>query len=177
MGAAAQRFGLSLSQSPQVLNHFAPLLGLRLHKVRHIYDLLFTQALPASPFVKTPAFLRALTQLSIRQPEQVAAAFTRSPDRRDSVNFLHFVTALTIYSGTHWYYKVKCKRHAVIFAMFDFDESGGITLDELVIMGAAVFTASCAMTGVQSPSSSELNPVLELIFRELQTQQQIQLER
>jgi Ca2+-binding EF-hand superfamily protein len=177
MGAAARRFGLSLDQSPQVLSHFTPLLGLKLQRIRSFYDTLFSQALPSSPFIKSAAFLKVLAEVPVRHTELVAAAFTRAQDQRDGVNFLHFVTALALYASTHWFYKVKCTLYTVIFAVFDFDESGSITLDEMVIMGSAVFIAACTMTGVPIPRASDLNPALEALFGEMQTEQQISLER
>ena len=176
MGAAARRFGLSLDQSPQVLSHFTPLLGLKLQRIRHFYDVMFAQALPASPFLKTSAFLKILAQIPVRHADLVASAFTRTQEHRDTVNFLHFVTALTLYSSTHWFYKVKCTPYTVIFAVFDFDESGSITIDEMTIMGSAVFCAACVMTGVQLPRASDLNATLQALFSEMQREQQISLE-
>lgn len=177
MGAAARRFGLSLDQSPQVLSHFSPLLGLKMQRIRSFYDSLFSQALPSSPFLKSSALLKVLAQIPVRHADLISAAFSRTQDQRDAVNFLHFVTALTLYAATHWFYKVKCKLYSVIFAVFDFDESGSITLDEMVIMGSAVFTAACTMTGVSIPRASDLNSALEVLFGEMQTEQQISLER
>ena len=44
-------------------------------------------------------------------------------------NILYVLSAMIIYSKTNWFYKIR-----FLHALFDFDESGSITLDEFVIL-------------------------------------------
>ena len=176
MGAAAFHFRQPFAQATEVQKHLLSLTNLRLSKIKSLYQHLRTVALPGSPFVTTPPFTKLIYQLDVGYPEQVVKAF-HPISRTDCVNFYHFVTALTLYSAAHWYYKVKCKQYAVLFSMFDFDQSGGISFDELVIMGSAVMSAACIMAG-ESPTHREtVTSMMTSVFEQLRgTAHQLSLD-
>ena len=56
-------------------------------------------------------------------------------------NILYVISAMTIYSKTNWFYKIK-----FLHALFDFDESGAITMDEFVILVSSCVHAVGIMT-------------------------------
>lgn len=176
MGAAAFHFRQPFAQATEVPKHLLGLTNLRLSKIKSLYQYLRTVALPGSPFTTTPPFTKLVYQLDVRNPEEVVTAF-HPINRSDCVNFYHFITALTLYSATHWYYKVKCTLHTVLFSMFDFDQSGGISFDELVIMGSAVMSAACIMVG-ESPTQREaVTSMMTSVFEQLHgTAQQLSLD-
>lgn len=176
MGNAPFHFRQPFSQSTEVIKELLSLTNLRLSKIKSLYQYLRTVALPSSPFVTTLPFTKLVYQMDVRYPEQVVEAFHPS-GRTDCVNYYHFVTALTLYSAAHWYYKVKCELYSVLFSMFDFDQSGGISFDELVIMGSSVMTAACIMTGDLPTNRDTVTSIMSSVFQQLRgTAEQLSLD-
>jgi len=176
MGTAPFHFRQPFAQSTEVLKHLLSLTNLRLNKIKSLYQYLRTVALPGSPFVTVTPFTKLIYQLDVRYPDQVVEAF-HPAGRTDCANYYHFVTALTLYSATHWYYKVKCECYSVLFSMFDFDQSGGISIDELVIMGSAVLSAACIMTGEGHTQREAVTSLMASVFEQLRgTSQQLSLD-
>lgn len=61
--------------------------------------------------------------------------------------------------------------------MFDFDQSGGISIDELVIMGSAVMSAACIMTGEGPTQREAVTSLMASVFEELRgSSQQLSLD-
>jgi hypothetical protein len=71
------------------------------------------------------------------------------------------MAGVTVYARTNWFYKIK-----FLHALFDFDESGSITLDELVILASSIVSAIGIFTNTEMPTVGELRPVIESIFEE-----------
>jgi Ca2+-binding EF-hand superfamily protein len=64
---------------------------------------------------------------------------------------MEFVTALVVYGEVNWSGKVK-----FIFNMFDFDNSGTITMNEMTMLGSGFAKGICHMTDQHMPSMSDL---------------------
>jgi Ca2+-binding EF-hand superfamily protein len=82
-------------------------------------------------------------------------------DHRAKVNFLFFIAGVTVYARTNWFYKIK-----FLHALFDFDDSGSITIDELVILASSIVSAIGIFTETEMPNLIQLRPVVESIFTE-----------
>jgi hypothetical protein len=54
---------------------------------------------------------------------------------------MDIIAAMTIYSESNWSGKVR-----FIYNLFDFDDSGGITMDEMAIMGGCFTRGICIFT-------------------------------
>jgi hypothetical protein len=77
---------------------------------------------------------------------------------------MDFICSMVAFSYSNWSGKVR-----FVFNMFDFDGSGGITLDEMTILGGSFARGICFATQQPAPKVSLIGPLITQIFQEADT--------
>lgn len=68
---------------------------------------------------------------------------------------------MVTYARANWQDKVK-----FIFHLFDFDNSGGISDDEMIILSGCFIRGLCTMSQSKSPSMAQLKYATNIMFQE-----------
>jgi hypothetical protein len=91
----------------------------------------------------------------------VIQLFTKQLKARNEVNIMDFLCALVTFSNSNWTSKVK-----FIFQLFDFNSSGGISYDEMVILGGCWVRGICCANQTTYPTMGKLNTIMKVMFAE-----------
>lgn len=82
------------------------------------------------------------------------------------MSIFELVAALTMTAYTSYINKMRCNHvcNAVMYVLFDFDNSGTITVMEMMFIYEAVVHAYCKLTGHPKPIYEKLERYINILF-------------
>ena len=75
-------------------------------------------------------------------------------DRNELVDALEFMSAICVVSGMS-----RAQKIAFVFGVFDFDESGLLTVDEMILAFRSTISGLCKLSGLDLPPETEIERI------------------